>query len=117
MQKKFGFKNEDQRHQIKRVREQEFRRALAGRDPEEHQLDIGMSGTTGTIVIILDQNIYYGWVGDSLLCMSRQLDNACSKKILTNNDFILTKPLHVPCQEREKHRIYKFKGEVRGDKN
>ena len=94
----------------------DFRKSLALRDPEEKNIDISMSGTTGTIVIMIDTMIYYGWVGDSLVCLSRQLDNACSQKNLINNDFILTKPYHTPDMDREKHRIYKYKGEVRGGK-
>jgi serine/threonine protein phosphatase PrpC len=74
-----------------------------------------MSGTTCTLIIIIGDTIYFGFVGDSLMCMSKYM-NAVSDKFAHNNDFIITKPWHVPSESKEKNRIYKCRGEVRGEK-
>ena len=72
-----------------------------------------MSGTTCTLVILLDGIMYYGFVGDSMACMSKVL-TATSDQNTLNNDLIVTKPLHIPGNISEKMRIYSKKGEVRG---
>jgi len=72
-----------------------------------------MSGTTCTLVIIVNNIIYYGFVGDSLMCLSKVLTQNMDLNT-TNDDFILTKPFHVPSLPKEKIRIYGHRGEVRG---
>lgn len=74
-----------------------------------------MSGTTATLVIIYDGVIYYGWVGDSMACLSKPM-NACSQKNIQNNELILTLPIHTPMDQHEKMRIYRKKGEIRNEK-
>jgi len=75
-----------------------------------------MSGTTATLVIIIGEMVYYGFIGDSLACISKIL-NAHSDQNTTNYDFILTKPFHTPDNEKEKFRVYRRRGEVRGGVN
>ena len=69
-----------------------------------------MSGTTCTLAIIIDKDVYFGHIGDSLMCISKRvLHNA-----LKNNELIVTKPWHTPTLMKERVRIYNNKGEVRG---
>lgn len=56
-----------------RIKEMEVRKRLKTRNEDEFNIDIGMSGTTATLVIIIDDMIYYGWVGNSLCCISSKL--------------------------------------------
>jgi hypothetical protein len=72
-----------------------------------------MSGTSCTLVIIIGNLIYYGFLGDSLLCLSKVF-NAVSEKNTTNYDLVISKPWHVPDNPSEKMRIYRSRGEVRG---
>lgn len=91
----------------------EVRRRVKMRDEEEFKIDIGMSGTTATLVIIFDDMIYYGWVGNSLCCISSKL-NGKQEKLPE----VLTYPFHTPINTGEKIRIYNInKGEVRSNKN
>lgn len=90
-----------------------MKQRIRNRDAKEYDIDIGMSGTTCTLIILLDGIMYYGFVGDSMACMSKVL-TATSDQNTLNNDLILTKPLHIPTNIGEKMRIYSKKGEVRG---
>ena len=45
---------------------------MAIRDPSEYKIDIGMSGTTCTLILIIHNHIYYAYVGDSLACISKK---------------------------------------------
>jgi len=83
------------------------------RKPCEFEVDIGMSGTTCTLVIIVNSIVYYGFIGDSLLCISKVMTQNIDQNT-TNDDYIVTKPIHVPSMPKEKMRIYSFRGEVRG---
>jgi muramoyltetrapeptide carboxypeptidase LdcA involved in peptidoglycan recycling len=103
-----------------RLKEEEYMRRVAYRNLDEYQVDIGMSGTSATLVIIIQNTIYYGFVGDSLVAVSKfssptsekTNDSSSSKDV----DMIITKPWHTPENCHEKNRIYKHKGEVRGIK-
>ena len=88
-------------------------RKLAIRDQNEYNIDIGMSGCGCTLVIIYGNLIFHGFVGDNLVCLSKML-TATSDLNTTNNDMILTKPFHLPTEEKEQVRIYRRKGEIRG---
>lgn len=90
-----------------------MKQRIRNRDAKEYDIDIGMSGTTCTLIILLDGVMYYGFVGDSMACMSKVL-TATSDQNTLNNDLIITKPLHIPTNVSEKMRIYSKKGEVRG---
>ena len=100
-----------QKQQIQR--EEQLKQRIRNRDKQEYDVDIGMSGTTCTLIILLDGIMYYGFVGDSMACMSKVL-TATSDQNTLNNDLIVTKPLHIPTNISEKMRIYSKKGEVRG---
>lgn len=63
------------------------------RRENEYDVDIGMSGTSGTLVIVKDNAVCYANVGDSLACLSRQLSQG-SLDNYTNDSMILTKPFH-----------------------
>ena len=54
-------------------------RRIAYRNLEEYEIDIGLSGTTCTLIIIVGDIIYYGFVGDSLLTMSKFMNTASDK--------------------------------------
>lgn len=58
------------------------------RDDREYNLDIGMSGTSCSLVIMIGNNVYYGFVGDSLICLSKVLSGNQNINCL-NNEFIL----------------------------
>jgi len=73
-----------------------------------------MSGTSGTLVIMMGDHVYYGYVGDSLICISKIMAGNASENTL-NNDLIVTKNYHLPSDFKEKMRIYRRRGEVRGD--
>jgi hypothetical protein len=73
-----------------------------------------MSGTSCTLVIMIGNMIYFGFVGDSLVAVSKYL-NQTNDKNTSNMDYIITKPWHVPDNTSEKIRIYKNRGEVRGN--
>mmetsp|Transcript_11252 Transcript_11252/g.17045 ORF Transcript_11252/g.17045 Transcript_11252/m.17045 type:complete len:87 (+) Transcript_11252:486-746(+) len=64
---------EEKKMQIKRIRDKEFVTRLASRDESEYNIDISMSGTTCSLVIIIGENVFVGFVGDSLVCISRIL--------------------------------------------
>ena len=106
---------EDMQLQMARIKEEEYMRRIAFRNLEEYEIDIGMSGTTCTLLIIIGDMIYFGFVGDSLLAISKFM-NTASDKHAQNNDHIITKPWHVPEESHEKNRIYRCKGEVRGER-
>lgn len=101
--------------QMARIKEEEYTRRIAYRNLEEYEIDIGMSGTTCTLLIIIGDTIYFGFVGDSLVAVSKYMNSVSDKNAL-NKDFIITKPWHVPIEAHEKNRIYKHRGEVRGTK-
>ena len=101
--------------QMARIKEEEYMRRIAYRNLEEYEIDIGLSGTTCTLIIIVGDIIYYGFVGDSLLTMSKFM-NTASDKHAQNKDHIITKPWHDPSEAHEKNRIYRCRGEVRGEK-
>jgi len=42
------------------------------RGRNEYNVDIGLSGTSATLIIIFNNTIYYGYVGDSLACLSKE---------------------------------------------
>lgn len=105
------------RVQVQKIRDDEFNRVMAIRRENEYDLDIGMSGTSGTIVIIKDNNhVFYGNVGDSLACLSIFQPPGTVDSLYKNNKMILTQPFHLPEDTTEKMRIYRHKGEVRGTK-
>ena len=92
-----------------RIKAMEVRKRLKTRNEDEFNIDIGMSGTTATLVIIIDDMIYYGWVGNSLCCISSKLYGKQEKL-----PEVLTYPFHTPVNQGEKIRIYNInKGEVR----
>ena len=62
-----------------RIKEEEYMRRIAYRNLEEYEIDIGLSGTTCTLIIIVGDIIYYGFVGDSLLTMSKFMNTASDK--------------------------------------
>jgi hypothetical protein len=97
-----------------RIKEEEYMRRIAYRNLEEYEIDIGLSGTTCTLLIIIGDTIYFGFVGDSLLTISKFM-NSASDKYAKNKDHIITSPWHVPSETNEKNRIYRSKGEVRGE--
>lgn len=101
--------------QMARVKEEDYMRRIAYRNLEEYEIDIGMSGTTCTLLLIIGDMIYFGFVGDSLLAISKFMNSASDKHAL-NKDHIITKPWHVPEESHEKNRIYRCRGEVRGEK-
>lgn len=106
----FAFPNEDKVEQMRRIKALEVRRRLRTRSEDEFNIDIGMSGTTATLIIIIDDTIYYGWVGNSLCCLSSKLHGKQEKL-----PEVLTYPFHTPTNVGEKIRIYNInKGEVRG---
>ena len=56
-----------------RIKEEEYMRRIAYRNPEEYDVDIGMSGSSCTLVIMIGSVIYFGFVGDSLVAISKYL--------------------------------------------
>lgn len=98
---------------MKKIAAEKYLKRIALRNGTEYDIDIGMSGCSCTLVIIIGKKIYYGFVGDTLLCLSKVLTSV-SEKNTTNYDLIVTKPWHVPDDLKEKMRIYKHHGEVRG---
>ena len=81
------------------------------RQRNEYSVDIGLSGTTATLVIILNNTIYYGYVGDSLACLSKE--GFMNYDIITNSSMVITQPFHFPDEPKEKLRIYGQGGEIR----
>ena len=96
------------------LKDKQFKDRLRIRDSREYNLEVAGSGTTCTLVVIQDGTVYYGFIGDSLACMSKVLTQT-SQLNTTNNDLILTKPIHLPSHPHEKMRIYRSRGEVRGE--
>jgi hypothetical protein len=78
-----------------RIKEEEYMRRIAHRNQEEYDIDVGMSGTSCTLVLIIGNTVYFGFVGDSLVAVSKYL-NQVSDQNTTNLDLILTKPWHTP---------------------
>ena len=99
---------------VQKIRDEEFKRRLTLRDENEYNIDIGMSGTSATIVVLIGDMIYYGFIGDTLICLSKVMAGNASENTL-NNDLILTKASHMPSDFKEKMRVYRRRGEVRGD--
>jgi len=99
---------------VQKIRDAEFKRRLTIRDENEYNIDIGMSGTSCTIVILMGDMVYYGYIGDSLICLSKVMTGNANENTL-NNDLILTKVNHLPFEFKEKMRIYRRRGEVRGE--
>ena len=87
---------------------------LAIRKENEYNIDIGMSGTVGTLVIMRGSSVIYGNVGDCLACLSRNSPVGTYEANFTNESMILTKPYHQPEDMSEKMRIFRRKGEIRG---
>jgi serine/threonine protein phosphatase PrpC len=56
---------------MKKQNIEDFKRRIQSRDEKEFDIDIGMSGSTCTLVIIVDKVLYYGFVGDSLMVISK----------------------------------------------
>lgn len=54
-----------------RIKEEEYMRRIAYRNLEEYEVDIGMSGTSCTLIIVIGATIYFGFVGDSLVAVSK----------------------------------------------
>lgn len=81
------------------------------RQRNEYNVDIGLSGTSATLIIILNNNIYYGYVGDSLACLSKE--GFMNYDIITNSSLVITQPFHFPDEPKEKLRIYSKGGEIR----
>ena len=104
---------QDQARILKRIANEKYLKRIAQRNEQEYDIDIGMSGCSCTLVIIIGNTIYYGFVGDTLLCLSKVL-TAVSEKNTTNYDLVVTKPWHLPDEMKEKMRVYKHHGEVRG---
>ena len=96
------------------LKDKQFKDRLRIRDSREYNLEVAGSGTTCTIVVVQDGSVYYGFIGDSLACMSKVLTQT-SQFNTKNNDLILTKPIHLPSHPHEKMRIYRSRGEVRGE--
>ena len=99
---------------VQSIRDEEFKRRLQIRNEEEYNLDIGMSGTSCSLVIMMDDSIHFGYVGDSLICISKIMAGNASENTM-NNDLILNKYYHDPSNFKEKMRIYRRRGEVRGE--
>ena len=81
------------------------------RKRNEYAIDIGLSGTTATLIVILNNIIYYGYVGDSLACLSKE--GIMNYDMITNSSLVITQPFHLPDEPKEKLRIYRKKGEIR----
>lgn len=75
-----------------------------------------MSGCTCTLAIIFEKCIYFGFIGDTLMCMSKRMNDNL-ENIIKNNELILTRPFHIPSNPKERIRIFNNRGEVRGDKS
>ena len=73
-----------------------------------------MSGCSCTLMIIVGQTIYTGFIGDAMACVSKKCTSKYMENNTTNDELILTKPLHLPDEAKEKMRIYNYKGEIRG---
>jgi hypothetical protein len=41
------------------------------RAAKEYDIDIGMSGCSCTLAIIIDKVVYYGFIGDTLMSVSK----------------------------------------------
>lgn len=74
-----------------------------------------MSGTSCTLVIIKNDFIYHAHIGDSLAVLSKIFVNEIHEANYLNNALILTMPIHNPNNAQEFMRIYKQKGEIRGN--
>lgn len=96
------------------IRDEELNSKLRRRNPNEYNIDIGMSGTSCTLCIMIEDQIFYGFIGDSLMCLSKLLLGNANENTL-NNDLIVTKQIHMPSNQDEKMRIFRRRGEVRGD--
>jgi len=75
---------------VQKIRDEEFKRRLKIRDEREYNIDIGMSGTSCTLVVMIEDMVYYGYVGDSLICLSKVMAGNAAENTL-NNDLILNK--------------------------
>jgi len=74
-----------------------------------------MSGCTCTLVILINKTIYTGFIGDSLLVLSKNM-SAIGEKNTSSNELIITKPIHLPDDPLEKIRVFGKRGEVRSFK-
>lgn len=74
---------------------EKYLRRIARRSEQEYDIDIGMSGCSCTLVIIIGNSIYYGYIGDTLLALSKVM-TAVGEKNTTNYDLVVTKPWHLP---------------------
>ena len=79
-----------------RLKEEDYMRRVAFRNLKEYEVDIGMSGTSCTLVIIIGDTVYYGFVGDSLVSISKFYNSNSAAETLSNMELICTKPWHVP---------------------
>jgi len=80
---------------VQKIRDEEFKRRLKIREESEFNIDIGMSGTSCTLVVMIEDMVYYGYIGDSLICLSKVLAGNASENTL-NNDLIVSKQFHMP---------------------
>ena len=101
--------------QVQHISNIEFKKRIKRRSAKEYDIDIGMSGCTCTLAIIIDKTVYYGFIGDSLMCLSRRMNDNMELNT-KNNELIMTKPFHLPNEPTERIRIFNSKGEVRGEK-
>ena len=58
--------------QMKNIGDNQFYKRIKTRDKEEYDVDIGMSGCSCTLVIIIDKDIYTAHIGDSMVCLSKE---------------------------------------------
>ena len=100
---------------MKNIGDQEFFNRIKHRDKEEYEVDIGMSGCSCTLVIIIEKDIYTAHIGDGMLCLSKEYTSKFVEQNTRNDELILTKPLHLPDIQKEKMRIYTHRGEIRGN--
>jgi serine/threonine protein phosphatase PrpC len=99
------------------LRIKEFQKQIKIREENEYNCDIGMSGTSCTLVILKNEFIYHAHVGDSLACLSKIFVNRVHESNCLNDSLILTLPIHTPNNAMEHMRIYNHKGEIRGNEN
>jgi hypothetical protein len=55
-----------------------------------------MSGCSATVVIIIDKCIYYGYVGDTMLSISKEYLTKAMAENTMSNDLIINRNLHLP---------------------
>ena len=78
---------------VQKIRDKEFLRRLNIRNDSEYNIDIGLSGTSCSIIIVIGDMVYFGYIGDSLICLSKSMVGNAAENTL-NNDLLLTKESH-----------------------